>query len=43
MKEKNPVINEIVLIVVFTLALIFNAFLATQKLENRKQYEIKRR
>lgn len=42
MKEKNGIYIEIIAIIIFTIAIIFNAFLATKKYENRRQSEINR-
>ncbi len=39
MKDKSATFTEITAIIIFTIVLIFNAFLATNKIENRKKYE----
>lgn len=39
MKPIRSIYPEILMVIIFTVVLIFNAFLATKKLENRKQHE----
>ncbi len=39
MDHAKRVYPEILMVIIFTLVLIFNAFLATNKLENRKHHE----